>query len=88
MKRYLLTAGYQYYPQSGDNDWVGMFDTAEEAERLIQRETVHEYFSRGPRKGQVKSYKEVLKILDREIDWYEIIDLQNWSGGFMSRWNP
>ena len=86
MKRYLLTAGSTYYPEAADNDWVGMFDTAEEAERLIQRETVHEYFSRGPRKGQIKSSKEVLKIRDTEIDWYEIIDLENWNVSWCGRW--
>lgn len=88
MKRFLLTAGDSYYPQTCDGDWVAMFDTREEAESLIQHETVHEYFSRGPRKGQIKSSKQVTKIRDIEVDWYDIIDLHNWNGGYMSRWNP
>jgi hypothetical protein len=87
MKRFLLIAGDGYYPQSGDGDWVGMFETREEAEALIQREAVHEYYSRGPRKGQIKSSREVCKIFDREIDWHDIIDLENWSRGAFNRWN-
>ena len=86
MKRYLLTAGDGYYPQSGDADWVDMFETRQEAENLIQRETVHEYFSRGPRKGQIKSSSEKTTIRGRQVDWYEIIDLENWSNSF-GRWS-
>lgn len=85
MKRYLLTAGDGYYPQSGDGDWVGMFETREEALALIQTETVHEYYSRGPRKGQIKSSTEIKKIFDRQVDWYHIIDLENWTNSF-GRW--
>lgn len=79
MKRYLLTAGDGYYPQSGDGDWVGLFDTREEAEALITADHEHEYFSRGPRKGQIKSTRVVNKVKGRQVDWYEIIDLENWS---------
>jgi hypothetical protein len=31
MKRYLLFAGYQYYPRGGWTDFIDSFDTKEEA---------------------------------------------------------
>jgi hypothetical protein len=32
MNPYLLIAGYNYYPGQGTSDWVGTFETKEEAE--------------------------------------------------------
>ncbi len=32
MKKFLLTAGDDYYPSQGDMDWIGCFATYEEAE--------------------------------------------------------
>lgn len=78
MKRFLLTAGDSYYPQSGDRDWVGMFETREEAEALITTQHEHEYYSRGPRKGQIKESRTVDYVKGRRVDWYDIIDLENW----------
>ena len=78
MKRFLLTAGDSYYPQSGDMDWVGIFETREEAEALISTKQEHEYFSRGPRKGQIKQSRTITSIHGKKVDWYEIIDLENW----------
>lgn len=79
MKRFLLTAGDGYYPQAGSDDWVDMFDTREEAERLIRIEQEHDYFSKGPRKGQIRETRQVYFVNDKRVDWYEIIDLENWS---------
>ena len=31
MKLYLLIAGEDYYPRQGDADWIGCFETYEEA---------------------------------------------------------
>jgi hypothetical protein len=31
MKRYLLIAGDDYYPDHGDGDWIGCFETYEDA---------------------------------------------------------
>ena len=88
MKRFLLIAGDSYYPSSCDGDWVGMFETRQEAEELIQRETVHEYFSRGPRKGQIKSSSEKTTIRGIEVDWYDIIDLVYWDSAIkLGRWS-
>jgi hypothetical protein len=32
MKRFLLIAGDHYYPRQGTGDWIGCFETEEEAE--------------------------------------------------------
>lgn len=37
MKRYLLFAGYGYYPSGGWDDWIGDFDTVEEAQAAERR---------------------------------------------------
>jgi len=78
MARYLLIAGNCYYPQSGSSDWVSTFDSRENCESQILRETNNEYFTKGPRKGTIKKSKEILKLkmTGRTIDWYEIIDLE------------
>ena len=34
-KPFLLTASEPYYPESGTGDWVGCFETREEAEKQI-----------------------------------------------------
>lgn len=35
MKLFLLTAGDQYYPRSGSSDWIGFFETYEEAKAKV-----------------------------------------------------
>lgn len=48
MKRFLLFAGYAYYPSGGWNDFHSSYDTQEEASQkilsLIQHETSLEWF--------------------------------------------
>ena len=78
MKRYLLIAGYHYYPQSGTDDWVGCFETREEAEAKVVKTQEHELFSRGPRKGQIKSTSEYYSVDGNKRDWYEVVDLMEW----------
>ena len=78
MKRYLLIAGYYYYPKVGTANWVGCFETCEEAEAKVVRTQEHELFSRGPRKGQIKSTSEHYSIDGSNCDWYEVIDLMEW----------
>lgn len=79
-KRFLLTAGDYYYPQSGTEDWVGIFATYEEASALISKTVEYDYFIQGPRKGQIKpgSKRELYKVGDRDVGWYEIVDLELW----------
>ena len=65
-KRFLLTAGEDYYPTHGDHDWVGFFETREEAEKCIEP-------------GGCGDYKITLPSGHYAFaDWYEIIDVQNW----------
>ena len=78
MKKFLLIAGYGYYPQRGTEDWIGCFSSYKEAEELIKKEEIHEYFSRGPRKGEIKETREKLFVNGQERDWYDIVDLEEW----------
>ena len=40
MKRYLLIVGYWYYPSAGTEDWIGIYNTYEEA--LQKQKTLKE----------------------------------------------
>ena len=73
-------AGDCYYPQSGTNDWVEVFETREEAEsKVVKKQGPHDLFSKGPRKGQIKREGEwYYYIGERKYDWYEIVDLEEW----------
>ena len=37
MKKFLLLAGQDYYPGHRTNDWIGTFETREEAENHITK---------------------------------------------------
>jgi hypothetical protein len=66
MKRYLLAAGDNYYPNSPPGDWIDFFDSYDEAKEEVEQ------MMDGPK------YKDSYKIRDKFYDWYEIIDLLNW----------
>ena len=78
MKKFLLIAGFGYYPGRGTDDWVDCFSSYEEAKSLIKEEEIHEYFSKGPRKGQIKETRIKLFVDGKERDWYDIVDLEEW----------
>lgn len=78
MKYFLLIAGQGYYPQPYTEDWVGTFASYEEASSKIKTTEEHEYFSKGPRKGEIKSTRSRYTIDEREVDWYDIVDLRQW----------
>jgi len=84
-KPYLLIAGLYYYPNEGTGDWIGCYGTKEEAEALMVKEQLPlNTFSRGPRRGQVKPdqpiyYKYINYLTGIRYDWYEIVDLRNWT---------
>jgi len=70
MKPYLLIAGHKYYPDRADGDWVGCYETREEAEEMMKYNLgkVNPWqVAQHPRYG--KNYS---------VDWYEIIDLRKW----------
>ena len=43
MKRFLLTAGLDYYPNYGTRDWIGCFETRQEAEEAFQELQLNKY---------------------------------------------
>lgn len=59
-------AGDNYYPQSGTDDWIGLFDSREEARSKVKEIT--------DAKNKVYAYR----IGDIKYDWYEIVDLYTW----------
>ena len=83
MKYFLLIAGSNYYPGAGSSDWVATFETREKAESWVVKIPIPlEVFQRGPRKGQIKPNQTQYydyKIKDYAYDWYEIVDLDEWS---------
>lgn len=83
MKTYLLIAGDRYYPESGDGNWIGCFDTYQEADNLVIKTPVPpQVFESGKRKGLIKPNQgyipPVCYINDRKYDWYQIVDLMEW----------
>jgi hypothetical protein len=73
-KYFLLTAGDQYYPSSGDGDWIDFFETYEEAESQITRDHKIIPVDYG---DDINSVKYIIN--GRYYDWYYIIDLKSWS---------
>jgi hypothetical protein len=64
MKKFLLIAGYNYYPCAATEDWIGCFSSREEAESqiiVVQEDLLGRISINGSRR-----------------DWYEIIDLEEW----------
>lgn len=78
MKKYLLIAGDNYYPQGGTEDWKGCYSTYEEAKARITIEETPIFFMQGKRKGQVKEIQKRTYLDGYHIDWYDIIDLEEW----------
>lgn len=76
MKYYLLIAGHGYYPQQGTRDWVEAYESYNEAESQVKKIESHEYFSKGPRKGEVKYANYRYEVHGSPYDWYEIVDLE------------
>jgi hypothetical protein len=80
MKFYLLTMGYWYYPQRGDEDWIGTFCSREEA---MDSFTVITKEQKAFNLDGVEYKKEPdIKYLhidtNQMYDWYNIIDLKKW----------
>lgn len=80
MKRFLLMAGENYYPQEGTADWIDSFSSKEEAEAAVVTEVIgiKEYASM----GQKKTYQDIrYKVCGKPYDWYQIVDLETWTPG-------
>lgn len=82
-KPFLLIAGSHYYPSAYTDDWVGCYETYEEAKAQVELVQRHTYFKAGKNKGEVKSTQEAYLVhredYDREVDWFEIVDLNDWT---------
>ena len=75
MKKFLLIAGDDYYPRGDTNDWIGCFATREEAENAIIKEP---YESKLSWEHESKTrYRYKTNDTDY-VDWYEIVDLDEW----------
>lgn len=68
MKYFLLIAGEYYYPSNGTGDWIGCFETYEEA---LSQVKVEEYDFRG-------KICHAYIVSGSERGWYEIVDLREW----------
>ena len=70
MKRFLVIANMNYYPAGGTYDWVGAFETREEAEKIVE-----EAKDRG-------SWDYGYKFLTgKNAEHAIIVDLQEWLSG-------
>ena len=66
MKYFLLTAGDNHYPYSGDGNWIGTYASWDEAHNEV--EFVNKLY-----------YK--YRIKGEKYDWFVIIDLRDWING-------
>lgn len=77
-KPFLLIAGEDCYPQ-GRKDWAGCFVTRQDALDAVKVE-YFDYFVKGEKRvGEV--YHVDFEGVERECDWYEIVDLREWADG-------
>jgi hypothetical protein len=76
-KRYILTAGDNYYPERGTGDWIASFHTREEAEEQVTKEVTISKPLTLNLLGE--PYTETNYIINgHKFDWYQIIDLSRW----------
>lgn len=78
-KPFLLIAGYGYYPSRGTEDWIGCYESYEEALSQVEIKTINIYYSRGPNKGNLQKTIENYIIKNNKLDWYDIVDLREWT---------
>lgn len=82
-KPFLLIAGDCYYASAGTGDWIGCFETCEEAKSQVEVIQHHTYYTKGKNQGKIKSTHETYVVKggtygDRTCDWWEIVDLRDW----------
>ena len=78
MKYFLLIAGNSYYPQVGTDNWIGCFETFEEANSkasIIEHKRV---ITRGKNKGQEEITGKSYRIGESIFDWFDVVDLRKW----------
>jgi hypothetical protein len=79
---YLVTAGSDCYPCSGDTDWKGVYPTLEEAQAAIILDWDEEEplpYEVGMRGNYYEDFEgPKFKIKGETYDWYDIVDLEKW----------
>lgn len=72
--------GDNYYPEGGTSDWIGCYETMEEAQSQITRIEDRQKITIGKNKGQdVVSHRYEIAGRTGIYDWYEIEDLRDWT---------
>jgi hypothetical protein len=66
MKKFLLIAGDNYYPEAGTEDWIATLKTEEEAASEVTPKT------------SLDHWLGAWEIRGCHYDWYDIIDLREW----------
>jgi len=79
MKRFLLIAGNNYYPEAYTGNWIGCFLTYEEAASKVTLVEHKRIITHGKRKGQEEITGKSHQINGRNYDWWDIVDLREWT---------
>jgi hypothetical protein len=77
-KYFLLMAGDIYYPEGGTSDWIGCFQTYEEAVSKVSTVEHKRTITKGKLKGQEEITGKSYQIDGKNYDWWEVEDLQVW----------
>lgn len=73
--KFLLTAGYDYYPEEAPLDWIDFFDSHSEAQSKV------EILTEEWRKKHHKVQRYAIDLgagSKKYVDWYRIIDIGGW----------
>jgi hypothetical protein len=78
MNYYLLIAGDHYYPQAYTDNWIKCFKSYEEAKAQVTPKDIKRTITKGKRKGEEEIIFTKYLINDKEYEWYDIVNLQDW----------
>ena len=70
MKRFLVIANMNYYPGHTTADWIGAFETREEAEKIVEEA-----------RERRTTWCKYNFLTGKEADHAIIVDLQEWLSG-------
>ena len=73
--KFLLTAGRDYHPLPGSEDWIGFFDSRAKAQSKVKLLT-EEW-----RKKHHKVQRYAIDLGNgskKYVDWYRIINIESW----------
>jgi hypothetical protein len=77
-KYFLLIAGDTYYPEGGTGDWIGCFQTYEEAVSKVSIVEHKRIVTSGKLKGQEEILRKSYQIDGSNYDWWDVEDLEVW----------